>query len=299
MSGGYFEHKQYAIEDIADTLEEVILNWCSEEQDEQGEDASHQFSGEALMEFLFAFQYLKQAALYIQRIDWLLSGDDAEDSFHKRLAQGREDVVKECTRLSHKVEALLAVKLDKLNKKISARKALVGSTVSLFEKNHAVLANLIDQEDYVGDNLNSDSADLVGQVLGKEFDFDFLTVNQAKDLHRLVVGRYGGGVGVRDNNLLDSAIHRPLQKASYEDNLSIVDVAALTCVAIIQNHPFIDGNKRTGYFVLLEVLDRHGVQFNPDPAEALFAIRGVAAGNIDVQEFTQWVVDNTKENKDG
>lgn len=146
----------------------------------------------------------------------------------------------------------------------------------------------------MGNNLNSDSAALIGEMLGKEFEFDFLTVNQVKSIQTMVVERYGGSVGVRDTGLLSSAIHRPLQKAGYDESLTIVDVAALTCAAIIQNHPFIDGNKRTGYFALLEILDRHEIQFNPDPAEALLAIRLIAAGKINEQEFTQWVQDVVK-----
>lgn len=84
MSGGHFNGSQYHIERIAEELERVIeLN--SEEPN---------YSSETIEEFRKGLDFLRKAHIYAQRIDWLLSGDDGEDSFHRRLAEdlGREPV---------------------------------------------------------------------------------------------------------------------------------------------------------------------------------------------------------------
>lgn len=71
MSGGYFNYDQNRIDYIIEAIEEVI------------EEA--RYSDSTLQEFAFGIRQLKLAKIFAQRIDWLLSGDDSEDSFHERL----------------------------------------------------------------------------------------------------------------------------------------------------------------------------------------------------------------------
>lgn len=85
MSGGHFDYKQYAIQDIADEVEQLILTNDSEEKDEWGYDKGHHFSAETIEEFKIGLEYLRKAQIYTQRIDWLVSCDDGEDTFHTRL----------------------------------------------------------------------------------------------------------------------------------------------------------------------------------------------------------------------
>jgi hypothetical protein len=87
MSGGFFEYRQYLMSSIADEIEQVIINNESEETDEWGSPISKGCSEETIKQFYEAIYYLKKAQVYAQRIDWLLSGDDSESAFHKRLAQ--------------------------------------------------------------------------------------------------------------------------------------------------------------------------------------------------------------------
>lgn len=76
MSGGHFQHQQYIIGDIANTIKsEIIKNM----------DAEYKFSQKTINEFKKAIKILKQAEIYADRIDWLLSDDDSEESFHERL----------------------------------------------------------------------------------------------------------------------------------------------------------------------------------------------------------------------
>ena len=85
MSGGHFQYKQYEIEHIADQVEQMILDNDSEELNEYGDQKGYHYSKETMAEFKKAFIILRQAHIYVQRIDWLVSGDDGEDSFHRRL----------------------------------------------------------------------------------------------------------------------------------------------------------------------------------------------------------------------
>lgn len=85
MSGGHFQYEQYKLLMIADEIEQLMLDNNSEEKNEWGELVGHHFSEETMAEFKKAWVMLKLAHVYAQRIDWLVSGDDGEDSFHRRL----------------------------------------------------------------------------------------------------------------------------------------------------------------------------------------------------------------------
>ena len=89
MSGGHFNYKQYELGHMADEIEQLILDNGSEEVDEYGDrnngKKSYDYSPETIEAFNYARIALLQAQIYVQRIDWLVSGDDGEDSFHSRL----------------------------------------------------------------------------------------------------------------------------------------------------------------------------------------------------------------------
>lgn len=88
MSGGHFDYKQYTMSYIADQIEHVIDNNCSDN------DRSYNLSAETIEEFKRAVEYLNIAQVYVQRIDWLLSGDDSETTFHTRLHNDLEKIKK-------------------------------------------------------------------------------------------------------------------------------------------------------------------------------------------------------------
>jgi len=85
MSGGHFQYKQWEISNIADEVEQLILTNDSEEKDEWGDRKGYHYTPETIEEFKKGLVLLRQAYVYAQRIDWLVSGDDGEDSFHRRL----------------------------------------------------------------------------------------------------------------------------------------------------------------------------------------------------------------------
>ena len=102
MSGGHFNYQQYHISDIADSIQEEIDNnnepWFpkdtpySWEQRINSEFTGVRYSDETIKEFKNAVKYLRIAAIYAQRVDWLLSGDDSEESFHRRLKKDLNEI---------------------------------------------------------------------------------------------------------------------------------------------------------------------------------------------------------------
>lgn len=92
MSGGHFDYNQYRIQDISDQVEQLIYANESQELNEWGERVGYGFSAETMEEFKKGLYYLKMAQIYAQRIDWLVSGDDGEDSFHSRLYKDLQDM---------------------------------------------------------------------------------------------------------------------------------------------------------------------------------------------------------------
>jgi hypothetical protein len=95
MSGGHFDYKQYQIEYVADEIEQMIVTNDSEERNEWGEPVRWGYTEETISRFKLAVLYLRLAKIYTQRIDWLVSGDDGEDSFHSRLEQELNDLTKQ------------------------------------------------------------------------------------------------------------------------------------------------------------------------------------------------------------
>lgn len=87
MSGGHFEYNQYKIRYIADEIEQLIRDNDSTEKDEYGHEKGHHFTPETVAKFKEAFATLRKAQAMAQRVDWLVSGDDGEDSFHRRWAE--------------------------------------------------------------------------------------------------------------------------------------------------------------------------------------------------------------------
>jgi hypothetical protein len=86
MSGGHFDYAQYKIGWVADAIGQLIYENNSEELNQWGDKKGREYTEETISEFRIAVQLLRRAEIYAQRIDWLVSCDDGEDTFHKRLA---------------------------------------------------------------------------------------------------------------------------------------------------------------------------------------------------------------------
>ena len=90
MSGGEFNHEQYKISQIADDIEGYIFSNNNTELNEWGDTKGRGYSEQTIQEFKLAVWYLKQAFVYAHEIDWLLSGDTGEETFHERLKKNLE-----------------------------------------------------------------------------------------------------------------------------------------------------------------------------------------------------------------
>lgn len=88
MSGGHFEYKQHELDLIADDIRQLIRTNNKKDQ----WDWANNYSENTLEEFKKAVHFLKLAKRYTQRIDWLVSGDDSEESFHERLKEDLEEL---------------------------------------------------------------------------------------------------------------------------------------------------------------------------------------------------------------
>lgn len=111
---------------------------------------------------------------------------------------------------------------------------------------------------------------------------DFLTVEHVLALHQRQLERYGGGEGLRDLGLLESAVAQP--RASFGGELmhtSLFEMGAAYLFHICSNHPFVDGNKRAGLLAALTFLHLNGIRLLHG-SEALHALTmGVAEGKLD------------------
>ena len=85
MSGGYFNYSQYHIGNIAEEIEQLVRNNIDLTRDQYGDTIGNNYSDKTIHEFIVAINLLRVAQVYAQRIDWLLSDDDGEDTFHIRL----------------------------------------------------------------------------------------------------------------------------------------------------------------------------------------------------------------------
>ena len=111
---------------------------------------------------------------------------------------------------------------------------------------------------------------------------DFLSVTDVLRLHADQVDVYGGQCGVRDMGLLESAVAQP-QTAFGGEHLhrDIFEMAAAYLFHIVQNHPFLDGNKRAGVVTALVFLDLNGVEINAPKGSIYDLTMSVASGKAD------------------
>ncbi|MEM6326680.1 MAG: type II toxin-antitoxin system death-on-curing family toxin [Bacteroidota bacterium] len=116
----------------------------------------------------------------------------------------------------------------------------------------------------------------------------------AEAIHRGQLREHGGRWGIRDENLLESALARPQQRYAYEPDSDLFDLGAAYAFGITRNHPFIDGNKRTGYMALYSFLGANGYRLNaPEPA-AVITMLAVAAGEMDEAALAAWARENNE-----
>ena len=120
---------------------------------------------------------------------------------------------------------------------------------------------------------------------------DYLTMVEVLAIHSDQIERYGGAHGVRDHGLLESALYRP-QTGYYAD---LIEEAAALWESLSQNHPFVDGNKRTAFASVYTFLAINGVRLTAGAEPTcVFVISLYEASQFTFEKLVPWLRENTK-----
>jgi death on curing protein len=111
-------------------------------------------------------------------------------------------------------------------------------------------------------------------------------------LHDRLLALHGGATGVRDAGLLASALARPQQYFSYTEKPSLIQMGALYTAGIVSNHPFVDGNKRTGFVMGILFLELNGHAFTASEEAAAQAVIALASGAMDEAGYAAFLAAN-------
>jgi death-on-curing protein len=112
-------------------------------------------------------------------------------------------------------------------------------------------------------------------------------------MHGRLMAEHGGAPGLRDAALLESALTRPQQLLAYGDP-DIYDLAAAYASGIVNNHPFVDGNKRTGFMATYVFLASNGLRVIAAEVDTVRSVTLLADGEIDESTFAAWLRKNSE-----
>jgi death on curing protein len=115
----------------------------------------------------------------------------------------------------------------------------------------------------------------------------WLDAEVALAIHDRQLAEHGGGIGVRDEGMLDSALTRPVNRWTYGED-DICALAAAYAFGVARNHPFVDGNKRTAWVLARLFLVLNGQTIKFDANDAINTVLALAAGELTEEELTDW-----------
>lgn len=114
------------------------------------------------------------------------------------------------------------------------------------------------------------------------------------EIHQVLIRQFGGSQGVRDENSLKSALERPFSGfGQTEFYPKPEEKAGAILESIVKNHPFIDGNKRTGYVLMRLVMMNFGKDIRATQDEKYDFVMAIASGQLDFQEVVTWIKQRT------
>ena len=108
-------------------------------------------------------------------------------------------------------------------------------------------------------------------------------------IHADQLREHGGLTGVRDENVLDSALARPLQEWHYATATDLPDLAAACAFGLVRNHPYRDGNKRSGFLAMMTFLGINGHSLEVSDAEVVAEFLALAEGSVSEEELADWI----------
>ena len=126
----------------------------------------------------------------------------------------------------------------------------------------------------------------------------WITKEQIIEFQEQLIRKTGGSFGLRDEGGLESCIYSPLQSFDGKEFYSsIIDKASRVSYLLVNNHPFIDGNKRIGALTLLYILEVNKINYTFNDKELIDSYFSLAAGEITYQQFDTWVKDHILDNE--
>lgn len=122
-----------------------------------------------------------------------------------------------------------------------------------------------------------------------------IPIKEVEHLHRVLIDSFGGSHGIRDKAALESAIARPFQTFDGKELYpSVLEKAASLIESILINHPFIDGNKRTGYTLLRLFLIQNEIDITASQDNKYEFVIDIASGTLKYEGIVSWLSSNTK-----
>ena len=123
----------------------------------------------------------------------------------------------------------------------------------------------------------------------------FFEYEQVVKIHGSLIAKTGGMDGIRDAQLLDSALKTPFQTFG-GNNLypDILDKASQLCYSLIENHPFVDGNKRIGVHLMLLFLKLNNIEVNYSQQELIDFGLDIASGKMSKNDIKGWIIEHRK-----
>ena len=116
-------------------------------------------------------------------------------------------------------------------------------------------------------------------------------------IHADQLRQHGGLPGVRDENVLESALARPRQKWAYDPASDLASLAAAYAFGLVRNHPYRDGNKRIGFLILATFLGINGHELDTTDEDVVTAMLALADGSLTEGRLTSWVRDHLRREK--
>lgn len=125
---------------------------------------------------------------------------------------------------------------------------------------------------------------------------NWISVEECLALHSMLIAMFGGADGIRDKQALETSLNRPLQHYSYsEPQPSIIELATVYCSGTVKSHPFLDGNKRSGFVTAALFLESNGYQLTASEEEAAVQILALAESRLSDEELTAWLEANCEQ----
>jgi len=125
-----------------------------------------------------------------------------------------------------------------------------------------------------------------------------IELEEIEQIHKTLIDFFGGSQGIRDLSALKSALARPFQTFENKDlHPTPIYKAAALIESILINHPFIDGNKRTGYVAMRSFLISKGLDIDATQEEKYEFVINIASGKIRLEEITEWLASHIIEQK--